>query len=263
MSIITEHRPAPPWISPSAVTFRADLTGTRLMVGIPCYGGQLSAATLRGLLETQRACLELGLGFACVTIANESLVQRARNTLVAQFLASDATHLLFVDADIGFGADAVLRLLGHGRALIGGLYLRKSGAPDDWAVHFGDEPATEGDGLRVPSDSRTGALGVARIGTGFLLMRRDMLTRMATSWAQKRYTPHAKDGPAGNWRNHTVALFEADVNAALGRYLSEDYVFCDRWRDMGGEVWCDPAISLEHYGQACFAGDPMASFGLG
>jgi len=232
------------------------------MVGIPCYGGQVSSATLRGLPETQRACLELGLGFTCVTITNESLVQRARNMLVAQFLASDATHLLFIDADIGFGADAALRLVGHGRPLIGALYLRKSGREGDWVMHLGEEVRGDGGKARVTADPRTGAFRVARIGTGFLLMRRDMLERMESAWSRKRYTPHENDGPPGNWRDHAVALFEAEVNSATNRYLSEDYVFCDRWRSLGGEVWCDPAIRLEHYGHACFAEDPLANLKL-
>lgn len=258
VSVLTEHRPAGRWISPAARTFRGDLTGVHLAIGLPCYGGQLSAPTLHGLLETQRACLGLGLGFTCITAANESLVQRARNTLVAQFLASPATHLLFVDADIGFGADAALRLLGHGRPLIGGLYLRKSGRPGDWVVHWEEEVPETGATLRVPADPRTGAVRAARIGTGFMLIRRDVLAAMSAAPTAQRYRPHPADGPPGEWHNHTVALFDAAVEAATGRYISEDYLFCDRWRAMGGEVWCDPAIWLEHYGQACFTADPLA-----
>jgi hypothetical protein len=224
------------------------------MAGIPCYGGMLTAATLHGLLGTQRALLPLGIGLTCATTTNESLVQRARNTIVAHFLASDCSHLLFVDADIGFGAEAVLRLLAHDRPVIGGLYRRKRLDREDWAVEW----ALREDGT-VRRDPDTGALEVAAIGTGFLCLRRDALERMAAAFPGTRYRPHP-EGAAEEaaWHAHCYALFESGVDAATGAYLGEDYAFCARWRAIGGEVWCDPAILLEHHGQACFAGDPMA-----
>lgn len=253
--LVLELRPDGRWIAPAAPGFRGELPAGGVMLGLPCQGGLLTTATLRGLLDCQRACLTLGLPYTCLTISNESLVQRARNAIVAHFLASGQAQLLFIDADIGFGATGVLRLLAHGRPVIGGLYRRKRSDRQDWVVHW--QLGEDGTARRDP---RTGAVEVAAIGTGFLCITREALLRMIEAFPQTRYLPDADDGPDGPWRERTHALFEAGIAPETGRYLSEDYLFCSRWRSIGGEVWCDPAIRLEHHGQACFDGDAMGQF---
>lgn len=251
-----EHRPAPPWISAAAPVFRSAVECTGLLIAVPCYGGMLTAATARSLLDTQRAALTLGLPFAVATTTNESLVPRARNALAARFLASSASHLLFADSDIGFGADAVLRLLGHGRPLIGGLYRAKTTDRQEWVVQF---PA-DSDNRLLPArrDSRTGAVEVAALGTGFLLLHRAVLERLAAAHPETLH--RTEDGPAH-------AFFESGIEPGAapgeGRYLSEDYLFCARWRALGGEAWCDPAIILEHHGQVRLSGDPTTLFAPG
>ncbi|WP_338663942.1 hypothetical protein VQH23_02000 [Pararoseomonas sp. SCSIO 73927] len=248
--LFLEHRPAPPWVLPGAPVFRSEIRCTGLMVALPCYGAMLTTGTLRGLLDTQRALLLLGLPFACATVENESLIPRARNALVARFLRSTASHLLFIDADIGFGADAVLRLLGHGREVIGGLYRSKRLDREEWAAGFA--PGPEG---TVRNEPATGAVEVATIGTGFLLIRREVLARMADALPETRHM--TEEGVA-----HALfdTAIEPGTEASPGRYLSEDYLFCARWRALGGTVWCDPAIRLEHRGSLVLAGDPASLF---
>jgi len=250
MSLQLEHRPAPPWISESAPTFRSSIESTGLMVAMPCFGGMVTAAAMRGALDTQGACLALGLPFVLATLTNESLVTRGRNALASIFLRSSASHLLFLDSDIGFGADAVLRLLGHGRPVVGGLYRSKRLGGADWVATF-----PGGKGATVRRDATTGAVEVEAIGTGFLLLHRQVLEKLAEAHPETLH--QTEDGPAH-------ALFEAGVDPTAapgeGRYLSEDFLFCARWRALGGEVWCDPAIRLEHHGQVALTGDPMGMF---
>lgn len=249
MTLQLEHRPGPPWIAEAAPVFRSAIESTGLMVGMPCYGGMVTAAAMRGVLDTQRACLALGLPFVVATLTNESLVTRGRNTLAAIFLKSSASHLLFLDSDIGFGADAVLRLLGHGRPLIGGLYRSKRLSGAEWVATF-----PEGQGA-IRRDAATGAVEAEALGTGFLLLHRSVLERLAEAHPEALY----RDG-----EDRVHAFFEAGIDPRAapgeGRYLSEDYLFCARWRALGGEVWCDPAIRLEHHGQVALSGDPMAMF---
>lgn len=245
MTLQLEHRPGPPWIAEAAPVFRSAIESTGLMVGMPCYGGMVTAAAMRGVLDTQRACLALCLPLAVATLTNESLITRGRNTLAAIFLKSSASHLLFLDSDIGFGADAVLRLLGHGRPLIGGLYRSKRLSGAEWVATF-----PQGDGA-VRRDPATGAVEAASIGTGFLLLHRHVLERMAEAHPETLH--QTEEGPAH-------AFFETGITPGGGPYLSEDYLFCARWRALGGEVWCDPAIRLEHHGQVALSGDPMAMF---
>lgn len=250
MPLQLEHRPAPPWIAESAPIFRSSIESAGLLVGMPCYGGMVTAAAMRGMLDTQRACLALGLPFAVATLTNESLITRGRNALAAIFLRSSASHLLFLDSDIGFGADAALRLLGHGRPLIGGLYRSKRIGGTDWVATF-----PGGEGATVRRDTATGAVEAEAIGTGFLLLHRSVLERLAEAHPE---TLHQTE------EGQVHAFFEAGIDPKAapgeGRYLSEDYLFCARWRALGGEVWCDPAIRLEHHGQVALAGDPMALF---
>jgi hypothetical protein len=245
-------------ISPQAPAIHADVAVSGLMVGLPAYGGQLYDGLLHGMLDLQKACAAHGIPLHYITVRNESLVQRARNRCVAEFLAHPtASHLLFVDSDIGFTADAVFRLIAHDKPLVGGLYRRKQLDRTEWVWN------------RLPPDQEkrnplTGAISCAAIGTGFMLIRRDVVTRMVEASLAKdeagvvrsplRYLVHAGDGDAGAWRDHTFTLFDCWIDEQ-SNYLSEDYAFCRRWRDLGGDVWADPAIRLQHVGTATFEGD--------
>lgn len=237
-----------------------------LMVGLPAFGGVLFDAVLLGMMELQRELDRRCIPLATVVIRNESLVQRARNRIVAEFLDKPQfSHLLFIDADVGFTSDAVLRLLAHDKPLIGGLYRRKMLERVDYAWN------------RLPAGQErrdaTGAVTCAAVATGFMMMQRHVPIRMIEATVTKpslwdrmrgrkflksplRYFPGDDGGEAGGWRDQTYTLFDCWIDET-GNYLSEDYAFCRRWRDLGGEVWADPGILLTHNGTATFAGDPM------
>lgn len=248
-------------ISPRAPVIQADVSVTGLMIGLPAYGGQLYDSVLLGLLELQREMDRRGIPLAFVVIRNESLIQRARNRVVAEFLAAPQfSHLLFIDADIGFTAAAVLRLLAHDKPLIGGLYRRKMLDRVDFAWN------------RLPPDQErrnpvTGAISCAAVATGFMLVRREVFARIIAASllpaedgqpprSPLRYFPGDDGGAPGGWRDFTFALFDCWIDST-GNYLSEDYAFCRRWRDLGGDVWADPGILLDHCGTATFSADPM------
>lgn len=263
-----EAAPVRRGIHPAAPVLRVEgLKLGGLMVGLPCYGGVLYDGLLHGMLELQRACDARGIPLARVTVRNESLVQRARNRCMAEFLAAPGfSHLLFVDADIGFEADAVLRLLAHDKPLVGGLYRRKQ--MDSAAYVWNRLPPGQ------EKREASGLVSCAAIGTGFMLIRRDVpeamiraslrhppLWRRLLRWSGQpvsplRYLVAGQDGEAGDWRDHTFTLFDCWTDES-GNYLSEDYAFCRRWRDLGGDVWADPNILLDHIGTATFKGDPI------
>lgn len=247
-------------ISPRAPAVDGGAEVSGLMVGLPAYGGVFYDAVLLGLLDLQREMDRRGIPFATVVIRNESLIQRARNRVVAEFLAMPSfSHLLFIDADVGFTSDAVLRLLAHEKPLIGGLYRRKMLDRVDFAWN------------RLPADQEkrnpvTGAISCAAVATGFMMIKREVFTRIIDASmlppeegkpprSPLRYLP-GDDGGEGGWRNHTFALFDCWIDET-GNYLSEDYAFCRRWRDLGGDVWADPGLLLSHNGTATFEADPM------
>jgi hypothetical protein len=123
-----------PGVHPLAPEITADLSRVSLMVASPMYGGLCHDAFLLGMLDLRQACDARGIPLHVLTIRNESLVQRGRNTCVAHFLASDATHLLFIDSDIGFSAGGALRLLAHRKDVVGATYAKKSLGEPDFAI---------------------------------------------------------------------------------------------------------------------------------
>lgn len=239
-----------PRLSPRVPRFARTIETKGVLFGIPCYGGMVSDATLHGLLETRARFAEFGLPWNIMTLRNESLIQRARNHIVAHFLASDCDRLVFIDADIGFTADQVLRLLAHDRDLIAGMYRKKRLDAVEFAVNLLP-------GATVRPDPETGAIPAAAVATGFMAIKRGVLERMAQAFPQSRYRLNPGDGRPGAWREHTFALFDCWIDPASGAYLSEDYAFCHRWRALGGEVWADPGLILEHFGALSLSADPM------
>jgi hypothetical protein len=248
------EQPAP-GISPLAPRVSGENVEVRgLMVGTPMYGGLCHAGYLHGMMQLATTCHERKIPLATVTITNESLVQRARNTIVAHFLASTCSHLLFIDADIGFSADAVLRLLLHDREVVGGLYRKKSLDRTDFAFN----PVAGEDG-QIITCPRTGAIRAAHLGTGFLMIKRSVLLNLRFHNPGLRYRMAEGDGAPGPWRDELFLAFDC-FRAEDGTYLSEDYGFCHRARQLGIHLWADPGIVLEHHGTACFAADPAPIF---
>jgi hypothetical protein len=239
-----------PGVHPLAPVVAADAALTGIMVAAPMYGGMCHDAFLLGMLDLRSACDARRIPLHVLTIRNESLVQRARNTCVAHFLASDASHLMFIDSDIGFTADAVLRLVAHGRPVVGATYAKKSlGAPDFALLPLLEVAVQEG-----------GLVEVHSLPTGFLLLHRDAVQRMVGAYgAATRYRVNPADG-AGAWTENLYALFDCERDEASLSYFSEDYTFCQRWRRIGGQCWLDPHILLEHHGTARFAGHPWTLY---
>lgn len=235
-----------PGVHPLAPEVTADLSRCSLMVASPMYGGLCHDAFLLGMLDLRQACDAHRVPLHVLTIRNESLVQRGRNTCVAHFLASDATHLLFIDADIGFSAGAALRLLAHRREVVGATYAKKSlGEPDFAVIPLPEVPVRDG-----------GLVEVHSLPTGFLLLSRDAIQRMVGAYgAATRYRIHPSEA-SGPWSDNLFALFDCERDDASLSYFSEDYTFCQRWRRLGGQCWLDPHILLEHHGTARFAGHP-------
>jgi hypothetical protein len=206
----------------------------------------------QSLLALRPACAARGVGLALDLGGGEALIGRGRAGMLARFLASPATHLLFVDADIGFAPEAVFRLLASGRDVIGGVYPRKGldlAALQD-AVAAGDpvpisravrpefEPLTAAE---APADD--GLIAAASVGTGFLMVSRQAALRMTEGYPQLR----ARMGDvAGSKVAEAVMVFDSFIEPETGRYLTDFEAFCRRWRDLGGEVWADPGCQISH-----------------
>lgn len=246
------------------------MTRPYLMIGTPAYGGMLHLNFVQSLLALLPALEREGVGCEWVTPSAESLVTRARNAIVAEFLGEPrATHLLFLDADIGFPPDLVPRMLRFDRPVVGAACPRRG---IDWErLHALAPRARDGAALRALAADFVlnvgagaapdgvavddGFVQVREAGTGVLLVRRDAFDRLRARYPELRY---AND--AGAYRNARTEgnfwlFFDTLHDAASGRYLSEDYAFCHRWREgCGGEVWVDVRAELTHRGPYAFRG---------
>ncbi len=241
---------------------------THIMVATPCFEGHMTGIYSNSLLKLQQACFQKQIPLTVKNILGDSLIVRARQNLVAYFMENkDATHLLFIDADIGFEPNQVFRLLEYGKDVTAAAYpvknlnwrkiveQVKAGNPRlpsatlDYVVEFAD-PSN----IRIEKDFAQ----VRAAGTGFLMIRREAIERMVQHYPDLQYSRDlvAQDDLKGSkWR---YALFNCMVDKETGVFLSEDYSFCRRWTDMGGEIWLDLNSALTHAGTTYFKGD-MAS----
>jgi hypothetical protein len=200
----------------------------------------------------------------------DPLITRARANLVAAFLDDpNATHLLFIDADIGFEPDQVLRLLTSGAEVVAGTYpIKRINWDKVRAVVETKTPNARSAALDYVLEAEdpnniSAASGFARVryvGTGFLMIRRRVIEKMCQHYPSLQFRhEHSIAGALANSSNR-FALFECIIDPATGIYLSEDFSFCKRWTDMGGEIWADLESRLNHVGPATFYGDFATQF---
>ncbi len=214
------------------------LKTTRVHICMPCYGGMLTESTFMSYIKWANTARQLGIDWTMETMTNESLISRARNTLTAKFLSNpDSTHLMFIDADIGWEPWHLLVMLNRDVDVIGGLYPMKS-LPVKWCVN-GFDGAEEGpDGLQE----------VTKTGTGFLLMKRHVFEKLNAHPAVKPFNSDIGLPPELNVYMKTYF----DTAVRENRYYSEDWTFCENWRDLGGKVWVDKRVLLRHTGTYVF-----------
>jgi hypothetical protein len=243
-----------------------------LVVATPCFGGQVSSIYASSIFNLQRAARsKSNLDLKIQMRDGDALITRARANLVTLFLDDpDATHLLFVDADIGFTPDQVFRLIESGADVVAGVYPIKrvnwdkakkavesnrrniAGASLDYVLELEDPDRV----VTVGGFTR-----VRYAGTGFLMIRRNVLERMCAhpEYAPlKFYREHSYDSLTGS--PNRFALFECMIDPRTGTYLSEDFAFCKRWTDIGGEIWADLGSRLDHVGPSVFHGDIASQF---
>jgi hypothetical protein len=214
------------------------LKTTRVHICMPCYGGMLTESTFMSYIKWANVCRQLGIDWTMETMTNESLISRARNTLTAKFLHNkESTHLMFIDADIGWEPWHLLVMLNRDVDVIGGLYPMKS-LPVKWCVN-GFEGAEEGvDGLQE----------VSKTGTGFMLIKRHVFEKLDAHPAVK---PFMNDiGLPAELNPYMKTYFDTAVRE--NRYYSEDWTFCENFRDLGGKIWVDKRVLLKHTGTYVF-----------
>ena len=245
-----------------------DLRKNKVFVATPMYGGQCHGLYCKSILDLQGLLSQYGVESRFSFLFNESLITRARNYLVDEFLRSeDYTHLLFLDSDIGFDPNDVIALLALDKDIIGGPYPKKSinwnnvmTAAKKEESQVADLEAVLGDYVfnPVPGTTEfkvTEPLEVMEIGTGYMMIKRAVFTKFKDEYPHLHYKPDHQGQANFDGSRYIHAYFDTVIDPNSHRYLSEDYMFCQYWRALGGKIWLCPWMKSQHVGTFSFSGN--------
>lgn len=248
------------------------LRKNKVFIATPMYGGQANGLYVKSILDLQGLLSHYNVESRFSFLFNESLITRARNYLVDEFLRSENfTHLLFIDSDIHFDPNDVLAMLALDKEIIGGPYPKKSINWNNVAHAIKSKPDTPPGELEkvtgdyvfnpVPGTKQfrvTEPLEVMEIGTGFMMIKRDVFTKFREEYPHLHYKPDHQGQANFDGSRYIHAYFDTVIDPDSHRYLSEDYMFCQYWRAIGGKVWLCPWMKTQHVGTYAFTGDMPA-----
>jgi hypothetical protein len=254
------------------------LRKNKLFVATPMYGGMAHGLYMKSSLDLQTTMNKYGIETKFSFLFNESLITRARNYLVDEFLRSEYTHMLFIDSDINYNAQDVLALMALDKDVIGGPYPKKSINWNNVAAAARAHPDMEprqlenlvGDYVfNVVKGTKqftvTEPLEVMEIGTGYMMVKREVFEKMEKQYPSIRYKPDHVGQANFDGTRYIHAYFDTVIDSkdsitggGSERYLSEDYMFCQMWRKMGGQIYLCPWMKTQHIGSYAFTGN-MAS----
>lgn len=247
----------------------------KILVCTPMYGGVCLGAFARSMNDLTMICAKNNIDLRYFYLFNESLIQRARNYCADEFLRSDCTHMVFIDADIGFNPVTLLQLIAvqlsnpEKYQIVAAPYPKKN---INWSQigdsvrlgvanhqnpqgleYFGGDmvmnfiPGTTSFQIEEPVE-------VLEAGTGFMSIPRWVLEKWAAAYPNMSYKPDHIGMVNFDGSRNIHAFFHCDIDEKTGRYLSEDYYFCQKWRDAGGSIHLCPWMELQHTGTYTFKG---------
>jgi hypothetical protein len=217
-----------------------NLAGKKLMIGLPAYDHKVGLRMAVSLMRLGQQVMEHGIHIQVSSICGCSVVSRARNMIAHEFLKSDCDHLLFIDSDMNFEPDSVLRLLAWNQTkpIVGGAYeSRKEGK-----IYI---LSLDGDKEHVQMDAM-GNVKARRIATGFMMIQRKVFEKLAEMHPEWEHKDNTSDAMLHSF---------FDFKVTREGYIGEDFLFCDRAQEAGFSVWIDPTIKLGHMGIHEFKSD--------
>lgn len=206
-------------------------------IAIPAYTGTIHLATMRSVIADMLKLADRGDRVTIFDESGNAMIGDCRGLICAQFLASDATHLVFVDSDVSWAEGSLLSLVDAGVDFVAGLYPQRRD-PINYCCQW--------DTSKPEIELVNGLVEVLGVPAGFMCLSRAMLEKMTAHYADTQF--HCEVAP-----NQTAYdLFGA---YRVGRIkFGEDYSFCRRWRDIGGQIWVNPEIRMGHCGYKTFVG---------
>ena len=230
-----------------------------LVIGTPMYGGMCTSEYTQSLLNLSESANKSDVKLTTIFLGNESLIQRGRNTIAHHFMdIPDATHLLFIDADLKFRTEDVVRMIKADKSLIVGPVALKG---YNWeeirqaAVNGEDDIGRTGGvfninklpGIDMVDENEP--FEIEHGGNAFMMLRRDVFETL------KPHTPIYTNGGRSLPDNVEIHdYFRVEINKDTNHLLSEDYFLCHSYRQLGGKVWCAPWVETGHFGSHLFNG---------
>ena len=254
---------------------------SKIFIGTPCYGGMITADYFKSCLQLTALAATKKIEIQFGTIGNESLITRARNTLVQLFMDEQKyTHLLFIDADIAFNPETIFRMLELDEEVVTGIYPRKT---IDWRKV--KKRVIDNHNITIPElhaasleynlnvknpekiSVKNGFIEVLDGATGFMLIKKQVFEKMAKAYPDLKFKSdqHLNDPHDTTFNYHDTsdwnyAFFDTMIDPETKRYLSEDYAFCRLWQKIGGRVYADITSGITHYGNYAFKGNVATQF---
>jgi hypothetical protein len=240
-----------------------------ILIAIPCYGGNVSNLTFHSLLNTLRWLNDSGHNVRIETLPTESLISRARNKFVTKFLENkefNGTHLLFIDADIGFNIENLKRIIEFDREVVTCTYPVKGfywqQLLDRIKQNINIDEKTMRDyllqfnvNLYPNTQFNNGFARVKESATGFMMIRREVFTTIMQKNPHLKYKPDLRTGIENSemaFDFFPVGIYKEKDN--VSRYLSEDYYFCRLAEECGFEIWTDLSTPITHLGSTEYHG---------
>jgi hypothetical protein len=240
-----------------------------VFVGTPCFGGLVTTGYMTSIIKLIQHAETHGFQVNLNLLGRDSLITRSRNTLVSQFVRTpDATHFMFIDADLGFEPELVHRMLAFDEDVVAGMYPVKARRWDP-LPQIRDREPLETATLQYVGRFCDGADLMRRgpfvtavyCATGFMLVKRRVVERLIEAYPETAYVTDHVYVPNRAEQAKYYALFECLIDPETREYLSEDFGFCRRWRALGGSIWVDVEGALTHTGPHDFVGQPALRFG--
>jgi hypothetical protein len=255
-----------------------ELRKNKLFVATPMYGGMNHGLYMKSCLDLQTVMIRYGIEVKFSFLFNESLITRARNYLVDEFLRTDFTHMMFIDSDIHFDPNDIVALMALDKDVIGGPYPKKSINWNNIAETARKNPDLNPKELEnlvgeyvfnvvkgTQQFQVSEPLEVMEIGTGHMLIKRNVFEKMEKEYPSIKYKPDHVGQAHFDGSRYIHAYFDtvidhkdSIVGGGSERYLSEDYMFCQMWRKMGGQIFLCPWMKTQHIGSYAFTGNMPA-----
>lgn len=236
-----------------------------LLIATPCYGGMLCHTYLHAVLNMKEMLAKYGIQCTLHTIAKESLITRGRGYFVSLFLTmKEFTHLFFIDSDISFTPESVLRMILADKDVIAGIYPKKN-VDFRKIIDTYQSAVDEKRNVVLPQSTfdycinleqsediyvENGIIEALYVGTGFMLIKRNVIEKMVEAYPETKYKNDVEGYYMENNRNEDnfYMLFDCIIDPESKRYLSEDFTFCYRWKQLGGKIHADINCDLTHSG---------------